>query len=258
MTAVPAGGLHYRVDGAAGAPAILLCNSLGTDLRMWEPQVAALTGRFRVVRFDMRGHGHSATPAGEYTLDDLGGDAEAVLDAAGVEQADICGESLGGVVALWLAIHRADRVNKVVLANSAARVGTSGKWQERIDTVRAGGMSAISDMVIGRFFSEQFRANRPDVVGDFRRMLDETDPEGYAGCCAALRDADLRDATHVVTAPALVLAGAHDVATPVSNSQWLQEHLAGSRLQVLDAAHLSSVECAGEFNAAVAAFLVTG
>lgn len=249
------GGIHYRVDGRGDDPVLLLCNSLGTDLSMWEPQVEPLKSTRRVVRFDLRGHGMSMTPSGDYTLDELGQDAEEVLDALDVTRADVCGESLGGVVALWLAVHRPHRVRRVMLANTAARIGSVEGWMERIAAVRSGGMAAIIDTVLERFFSADFRRRHADVVSRFRVMLEATDERGYAACCAALRDADLREVVARVAAPVLVIAGAEDVATPPVDSEWLHDNLGDSRLEVLAAAHLSSVERPTEFTDLVHGFL---
>src|SRR3954469_20197225 len=156
--------LAYQLDGPADAPMLLLSNSLGTDLRMWEPQVAALASELRLLRYDTRGHGQADAPPGPYTLERLGLDALALLDGLGIERAHVCGLSLGGLTALWLAIHHPDRVDRAVFANTAARIGLAETWSARIAAVEAGGMAAIRDAVLTRFLSADFRARDPKMA----------------------------------------------------------------------------------------------
>jgi 3-oxoadipate enol-lactonase len=248
--------LWYRAEGPAGAPALLLSNSLGTDLRLWDPQVPALAARFHVVCYDSRGHGRSDAPPGPYTLDMLGRDALDLLDALAIERAHVCGLSLGGMVALWLAIHHPARVGRVVLANTGARIGSEASWDERVAAVRAGGMRAIRDTVVGRFLSERFRAEHPEETARIAAMLEVTPAEGYIGACAALRDADLRERFAGVHAPALVLGGALDQSTPPELAHALHAGIAGSELHLFDGvAHLSNVERPEEFTSRMVEFL---
>jgi 3-oxoadipate enol-lactonase len=184
--------LHYRIDGPPDGPPLLFVNSLGTDLRMWDPQVDLLADDLRVIRYDSRGHGRSDAPSGEYTVERLALDALALLDALDVERATICGLSLGGIVALWLAIYRPARVGRLVLANTAARIGTDENWRARTAAVEAGGMAAIRDAVLARFLSRDFRQRNPDVAERIGDMVLSTPAHGYIAACAALRDADLR------------------------------------------------------------------
>lgn len=243
--------LRMRIDGPESAPALLFINSIGCDLSMWDAQASALAGRFRVIRYDARGHGGSDAPAGDYSLDELGGDAVAVLDAARVARAHVCGLSLGGLTAQWLAIHAPKRVERLVLANTAARIGAAQGWRDRMAAVGEGGLEAIADLALGRFFSEAFRAGSPETVASFRRALVSTPAHGYAGCCAALRDADLRGEVGAIAAPTLIIAGALDVSTPPAQARELAGGVSDSRLIVLDAAHLSNVERPGGFTAAL-------
>jgi 3-oxoadipate enol-lactonase len=243
--------LNIAIDGPENGEPILFLNSLGCDLSMWDAQAGELAGRFRVIRFDARGHGASDAPDGAYTLDRLGRDALAVLDAAGVKKAHICGLSLGGVTAQWLASHAPAHVNRLILANTAARVGTAESWQARLDTVKSHGMTAIADAVMGRFFCDAFRAAHPDTVETFRHILLRTAPQGYAGCCAALRDADLSRALGRITAPTLVIGGHLDASTPPAQAEALANGIKGARLIVLDAAHLSNIEQPAAFTRAV-------
>jgi 3-oxoadipate enol-lactonase len=247
--------LNVVIDGPDNGEALLLLHSLGCDLSMWDEQAKALAGKFRLIRFDARGHGRSASPPGDYTIDDLGHDALAVLDQAGVDRAHLCGISMGGVTAQWLAITAPTRVRSLTLANTAARIGTVESWQTRRDTVLDRGMNAIADAVIGRFFSEAFRAASPTVVSGFYATLEHTNPQGYAGCCAALRDADLRGDLRRIAAAARVIGGNKDVSTPLADAEALAQGIAGARLSVLDAAHLSNIEQPARFTALLKAQL---
>jgi 3-oxoadipate enol-lactonase len=249
--------LNIAVDGPERGEPLLFLNSLGCDRSMWDAQAGELAGRFRVIRFDTRGHAASDAPDGDYTLDRLGCDALAVLDAAGAERAHICGLSLGGVTAQWLAIHAPGRVNRLILANTAARVGTAESWQARRDTVSSQGMTAIADAVIGRFFQDAFRAAHPATVETFCNTLLRTPPEGYAGCCAALRDADLRPELSRIAAPTLVIGGRLDASTPPEQAEALANGIKGARLIVLDTAHLSNIEQPAAFTQAVMKHLET-
>jgi 3-oxoadipate enol-lactonase len=251
----PAGPLGFRVDGPPDAPALLFCNALGTSLELWDAQVAGLAARFRIVRYDARGHGRSVEAAPAAGLDDLGRDACAVLDAAGVGAAHVTGISLGGLTALWLGVHAPDRVRRLVLANTAARIGPPARWDERIDVVRREGLGVVAERALGTWFTAPFLSSAPDVPARFRRMITACAPDGYCGCCAALRDADLNGALGTVRAPALVVAGAHDVSTTVDDARALVTGIPGASLCVLDCAHLSNVECADAFTRHVGAFL---
>jgi 3-oxoadipate enol-lactonase len=241
--------LHYRVDGPAVGSPVLLINSLGTDLRMWQPQVEALADRFRVIRYDSRGHGQSDAPPGPYTLERLALDALAVLDALDVQRANVCGLSLGGLVALWFAIYRPGRVQRSIFANTAARIGTEESWTARIEAVQAGGMAAIRDTVLARFLSAAYREREPAVTRQIAEMLDRTPPHGYIGACAALCDADLRHLASTVEAPSLVIGGEHDEATPPAQAEDLHAAIVPSELMVIPGvAHLSNLEAPEWFN----------
>lgn len=260
MTLVDVEGarLHVRVDGPSDAPTLVLSNSLGTDLSMWEPQVPAFRERFRVVRYDLRGHGRSDEPSGPITIERLGQDVVHLLDALGIDRAHVCGLSLGGVVSMWLATRRPDRVDRAVLGAVAARIGTAQLWQDRADAVRAGGMAAVVDTVLVRFFSDRFRAERPDVVAGVGRVLAATPPEGYVAACLALRDADLGEEVAGIGLPVLLVVGREDAATPVAEAERLHALIPGSELIVLEAGHLCSLERPERFTDAVLRFLSGG
>ena len=235
---------------------MVLSNSLGTDHSLWDCQVAALSRQRAVWRYDTRGHGKSGKPQGDYSIDRLGKDLVAVIDATGAGRVDLCGVSIGGLTALWVALQAPDRVRRVVLANTAAQIGDAGMWAARIKTVRDDGLGALADATMTRWFTPEFRAARPEVVARFHTTIAHTDAAGYAGCCAALRDADLRALVSQVACPTLVVTGRHDPATPPAQGQWLSEQIAGARLVELDAAHLANVERADDFNAAVLDFTI--
>lgn len=248
------GSIRYRIDGPPTAPAILFSNSLGTTLEMWDSQADTWARTWRVIRYDTRGHGGSTVVPGEYTIDDLGGDALAVLDAAGAKTAHICGISLGGLTAMWLGVNAPDRVSSLIVANTAARVGTFERWTERMDKVRREGMTAIADMVMGTWFTDAFRKREPVVIERFYRMVASCSPDGYIACCAALRDADLRDAVRGIRARTLVVAGDFDQSTPKANSEDIHERIAGSTMVTYPCAHLSNVECAADFTSRAGVF----
>ena len=247
--------LHYQVDGPAAGPPLLLSNSLGTTLELWDPILPALAERFRVVRYDQRGHGRSDGPEGDYHLGTLGHDALAVLDAVGAERAHVAGISLGGQTALWLAIHAPARVDRLVLANTGAAIGTAALWNARIDTVRSSGIGAIVEGLLGRWFTPAFHHERPDLLAQFQTMILTCPVAGYVGCSAAVRDADFRADLGRITAPSLVIVGTADVATPPALGEALRDGIADARLVALDAAHLSNVERADEFARALTDFL---
>ena len=248
------GSIRYRVDGPPTAPAILLSNSLGTTLEMWDPQADAWVRTWRVIRYDTRGHGGSTVVPGEYTIDDLGRDALAVLDAAGAKTAHVCGISLGGLTAMWLGVNAPDRVSSLIVANTAARIGTVQRWNERIEKVQHEGMGAIADMVMGTWFTDVFRKREPAVIERFHRMVASCSADGYIACSAALRDADLRDAVCRIRARTLVVAGEYDQSTPKANSEDIHTRITGSTLTTFPCAHLSNVECAADFTSRASVF----
>ena len=248
--------LAYRVDGSHDVPAIVLVNSLGTDLRMWDPQIALLSRSLRVVRFDCRGHGGSDVPEGPYTIERFGLDLLVLLDTLQIERAHLCGLSLGGMIALWFALQYPERVARAVFANTATRIGTVESWNARIDAVRTGGMAAVRDAVLARFLSEEFRQRHPEVTRQIAEMIEATNPRGYIGACEALRDTDLREMIPAIRVPSLIIAGELDESTPPLQAQELHTTIMGSELVVFgEAAHLSNVEQPETFSQCILAFL---
>jgi 3-oxoadipate enol-lactonase len=250
--------VSYSIDGPADGAPLLLINSIGSTRAMWDRNVPALAAHFRVIRYDARGHGASSVPEGDYSIERLGRDAEAVLDAAAAPSAHICGISLGGLTAMWLAVFAPGRVARLVLANTAARIGSAESWTERIALVKATGMRAAADIAIPNWFTPEFAAREPDTVQRFRTMLESCPVPGYLGCCAALRDADLREAIAGISAPALVIGGLRDRSTTIDAARFLRETIPGARIAELDTAHLSNVERADEFSRAILQFLQGG
>ncbi|MEU4531205.1 3-oxoadipate enol-lactonase [Micromonospora ureilytica] len=235
--------LHLTVDGPAAAPVLLLGSSLGTAAAMWEPQVPALAEQFRVIRYDHLGHGRSAVPSGPYTLDLLGRELLRTLDDLDVARVHYAGLSLGGMVGMWLATHAPERVRRLALLCTSASLGPPEQWRERAATVRADGLPAIADAVVGRWFTPAFAAAHPEVVAAHRAMLTATSSAGYAACCEAIAAMDLRPDLDRVTAPTLVVAGADDPATPVEHAREIVGRIPRARLAVVDAAaHLANVE----------------
>ena len=247
--------LNYTMTGPEDAPVLVLSNSLGTTLDMWAPQVDALSKHFRVVRYDTRGHGRSFVPAGAYTIDDLGRDVVALLDALRIERAHFCGISMGGLTGQWLGRYASDRIDRLIVADTAARIGTVDGWRERAALVRAHGMADVAAGAAGRWFTADFAARQPDVVQRLTDSLRVTSAEGYASCCDALALADLRGEIDRIVAPTLVIAGQYDPVTTVDDARFIAERVPGAHLVALEASHLSNVEAADAFNAAVLAFL---
>jgi 3-oxoadipate enol-lactonase len=238
--------LFHRFDGPERAPVLVLSNSLGTSLEMWDGQMPALAERFRVLRYDTRGHGRSPVPRGPYSIADLGKDVVALLDANGIERAHFCGLSMGGMTGMWLGCHAPDRFERLVLCNTSAQLGTREIWNQRIAIVENEGMKGVTESVIERWLTPEFRAREPQAVERVRRMLLETPPEGYAACCAAIR---------AIRVPTLIIAGARDPATPPEHSRIIASKIPGARVVELDAAHLSNIEARDRFTATVLDFL---
>jgi 3-oxoadipate enol-lactonase len=247
--------LFYRWDGPEGQPTLVLSNSLGTTHVMWEPQVAALSEQFRVLRYDSRGHGSSDVSPGPYDIALLARDVLALLDALELERVKFCGLSIGGMVGIWLAANAPARIERLVLSNTSAHIGGPELWNSRIEAVRKGGMEALINTVIERWFTPRFRESSPDAIRRIREMLLGTPPEGYAACAAAVRDMDQRDLLARITAPTLVICGTHDPATPPEHGRFIAERIAGARLVELDASHLSNVEAAVAYNRTLVEFL---
>lgn len=250
--------IFYRVEGPLDAPAVILSNSLGTDHMMWQPQAVMLNKHFRVVRYDQRGHGASDAFHSDYTLEQLGRDVLAIANKLDLERFSFCGLSMGGLTGQWLAVNEADRLDRLVLASTSAQFPPPQMWDERMAAVRSGGLAAISDMVLGRFFTQRFDQAQPETVAQFRHVLEHMQPEGYLGCSAAIKAADMRSELQQVTAPTLVMSGEHDQSTPPERGDFIAGEIAGAEHIVLDAAHISNIEQPAAFSQALLDHLNAG
>lgn len=251
-------GIHYRVSGRNHAPALVLLHPLGASCGTWQPQLAEFERFFRVILVDMRGHGGSRLEDGvprACTVQDLADDALGVLDALGIDRAHWCGLSIGGVIALQVAVMVPRRVLRLVLANTAAVFSPSSMWDERIDTARSQGLAPLFAALPERWFTIGFREREPAEIDRIISLFSDTQSQGYIEACSALRDVDLRARLVDVQAPTLVIGSSQDVATPIERAEELAEGISGADLLVLDAAHLSNVEQAAEFTTAVVDFL---
>ena len=250
--------LHYQLEGNPKLPVLMLCNSLGTTLDMWAPQMPALLSHFRVLRYDTRGHGQSEVTPGEYSIAQLGADAVALLDHLGVQRVSFCGLSMGGMTGMWLGANRPDRVERMVLANTGAKLGDPPTWEARFAAVREGGMASITPSVLDRWFTARYQRLSPNEVQKVRAMLLATSPDGYIANGAAVRDMDQRAILAKIATPTLVIAGTYDGSTPPELGRAVAEAIAGARYVELDAAHLSNWEQAGAFTSSVLSFLLDG
>lgn len=247
--------IAYDYRPVEGRSVLILSPSLGTTMDLFEPQIEALGDRFSILRYDPRGHGASDVPAGGYSLDRLGRDVVELLDHLGIGRAHFVGVSLGGMVGQWLGYRAPERLSRLIIANTSAYMGPPAGWASRISTVSAQGMVAMTDAVIERWFTPDFQTAHPVRVDHARAMLLATDPRGYAGCCAAIRDMDLRPTARCIAVPTLVIGGLRDPATPPEHAHFLAETIGGARLVELEAAHLANLEQSFAFNTAVADFL---
>jgi 3-oxoadipate enol-lactonase len=248
--------LHHAIDGPSTGPVVAFANSLGTDLRVWDALLPHLPAGVRALRYDMRGHGLSDAPEGDYWMGDLVADAAGLLDHLGLSGVTFVGLSIGGAVAQGLAAERPDLVRAMVLCNTAAKIGTPQSWQERIAAIRAGGIEAIADGVMERWFSRHFRESRPDDLALWRHMLTRTPLHGYVGCCAALAETDLRDSTARLTLPTLAIAGSEDGATPPDLVRETAETIPGARFELVrGVGHIPPVEAPAELGRLISAFL---
>ncbi|CAH1651832.1 MULTISPECIES: 3-oxoadipate enol-lactonase [unclassified Chelatococcus] len=235
--------VHYGDYGRRKAPVLVLVNSLGTDARIWEAVTARLQDRYRIIVYDKRGHGLSDAPERDYSLDDHIGDLSGLLDHLGVERFTLAGVSVGGLIAQGMALRHPYRITGVVLCDTAARIGAEAMWNERITLVRSGGMQALGDAVMMRWFTERYRQERPVEIAGWRNMFLRTPAAGYAGTCATLRDTDLREQVGSIAVPTLMLVGADDVSTPAELVRDTAALIPGARFSVIEnAGHIPAIE----------------
>lgn len=254
------GSFRVTVRGDQGAPVLIFSNSLGTTLEMWEGQLAAFSPGHRVVCYDTRGHGGSPVTPGSYRFSELGDDVVAVMDALDIDRAVFCGISMGGHTGLWLGVNVGERFSGIAVCNSAAKIGTAQAWAERAAAVRGGGVQAMQELAASapeRWFTPDFIQAQPDVVAEAQRWIAGIDPQGYAACCEALGESDLRPQLGNIKVPTLLLAGESDPVTTVADAQAMQAAIAGSRLATVPASHLSNLEAPQAFNQALAGFIAS-
>ncbi len=243
--------LHYELEGPEALPVVMLCNSLGSTLEMWEPQMAILLTRFRVLRYDSRGHGESTTSPGPYSIEQLGRDACSLLDHLGIDKVDFCGLSMGGMAGMWLGVHHSERIKHLVLCNTAAKLGSPEVWNARLAVLAEEGMAGLTPAILDRWFTAGFQQRAPHVIERIRSMLSTTDPMGYAANACAVRDMDLLAEICRIEIPTLVIAGSHDGSTPPELGRDIAQRIKGSKFVELEAAHFSNWEQAASFSAAL-------
>jgi 3-oxoadipate enol-lactonase len=242
----------HRFEGPEDAPVLLLSNSLGTTHEMWEPQLAALTEHFRVLRYDRRGHGQSAVPAGPYSIGEMAGDVIELLDSLGLERVSYCGLSIGGMDAMWNAANAPERIDRLALCSTSPHMPPRELWDERAATVREQGVEVLADATMERWFSPDFHRSDPDAVARIRAMFVSTPAEGYAACCEAIREWDFRSELGRIATPTLVLSAEHDPSTPPESGQTIADGIPGASFHVFPGArHLSNVEQPEAFTAAL-------
>lgn len=251
---LPTHKLHYRIDGASG-PWLTFCNSLGTDLHMWDPQVTYLSRHFRILRYDRRGHGRSTAPPPPYALSDLGGDVIALLDALKIERTHFCGLSIGGLTGQWLGIHAEGRLDRIAICATAARIGTAESWRARIDEVTANGLQGLVAATAERWFTNDFCALRPEIVKPILDSFAATSVDGYTGCCAALAEADLRGQLGRITRPLQAISGSNDPVCTPRDLGAIAEAVQDGRHLSLPGRHIVNVEAAPRFTTALKDFL---
>lgn len=248
--------IAYRIDGAADKPALVLSNSIATNLQMWDAQIPELSEHFRVIRYDTRGHGASGVPAGAYSLDRLGRDVVELLDALEIKKAHFLGLSLGGFIGQWLGIHSPERIDKLILSNTSSYLGPAEQWDERIASLQeASDMSETANMFIANWFPKNMIDANDSRVAPFRAMVLATDRQGLASSFAAVRDADMRRTVGIIEPPTLVIAGRDDPVTLASHSVLIASAVRHSKLVTLPTSHLPNVEKPAEFLELVLDFL---
>ena len=234
--------IHAELEGPENAPVLMLSNSLGTDLHMWDDQVVPWTRHFRLLRYDRRGHGKSGAPQGPYSMERLGRDVLGVLDALKIEKINWCGLSMGGMVGQWLGGNAQDRIAKLILSNTACYYPDKAMWDGRIKMVADKGLPGIVDMNMERWFTSGFRERAPQAMEKMRKGFLATRLDGYLGCCEAIKAMDHRPLLAKITAPTLVIAGRQDPATPLEGNEFIRQHIPGAKIAILEAAHIANVE----------------
>jgi len=247
--------VFYLADGDPHKPAIIFSNSLGTDHSMWDGQIEALRRDFYVIRYDTRGHGLTTAPKGPYTITQLANDVVGLLDYLGIDKAFFCGISMGGLIGQWLAVNTPDRIEALVIANTAPKIGTEQAWTERAALVRKEGLINVAESAPSRWFTPEFYGASPATVNELLVNLKNMDAEGYASCCEALAGADLRDGISSIKLSTLIIAGNQDPVTTLGDANEMKNQIANSEIVELSASHISNVEAEDEFNSGLGNFL---
>jgi 3-oxoadipate enol-lactonase len=251
--------VHHEIEGPEGAPPLLLSNSLGTALNMWQEQLEPLSRHFRLILYDQRGHGRSPVPPGPYSIDELGQDVLDLLDRLEFERVSFCGASMGGMTGMWLAINAPQRIDRLALCCTSPHIPPRERWTERAELVRDKGVGAVADASLERWFTPALRKRRPERVAELEATLRGLDPEGYAACCEALAEIDLRDRLGEIRAPTLVITGEDDLSTPPDHGRQIAAAVEDAECVMLSPArHLANVERADDVNRSLLAHLLSG
>jgi 3-oxoadipate enol-lactonase len=252
---LPNARIHYALSGDPSHPALVLSNSLGANFSMWDAQAPAFEKQFRLLRYDMRGHRESSSPPPPYTVPELARDLLSLVDSLGIDRFHLCGLSVGGMIGMSIALHSSERLRKLVLCNTAAKIGAHESWNTRIETVRTKGMKEVARTTPTRWFTPAFQSSSPEVVAATLRILESLDPEGYIGGCCAVRDFDARADVSKIQVPTLVISGTHDPAATPADGHFLAARIPGAGYVELNAAHISSIEDAAHLTSEVISFL---
>jgi 3-oxoadipate enol-lactonase len=247
--------LNVSVEGRDGGPTLMLSNSLGCNMQMWEPQMAAFTKLFRVIRYDRRGHGKSGAPNGPTSMARYGKDVLAILDDLNIDRVHWCGLSMGGMVGQWLGANAPERFDRIILSNTSSYYPDPTNWHNRIKAVREAGLASVADAVISGWLTADFREREPEITAHMKAMLIASPVEGYIAACEALSTLDQRALLPQIKSPTLVIAGRHDMSTPLAAGEFIRSQIPGASLTILDAAHISNVEQPHAFTDAVVGFL---
>lgn len=247
--------INVVIDGSDSAPVLMLSNSLGTNLHMWDDQVPEWSKHFRVVRYDRRGHGLSGVPQGPYSMERFGRDVIAVLDALDIEKTNWCGLSMGGMVGQWLGANAPDRVGKLILSNTHFNYADKTPWNDRIKFVQEKGLAQLVDPNMDRWFTKGFRERSPQTIARMKEIFLSTDVAGYVACCQAIRDMDFTASNPTITAPTLVIVGSQDPATPPSAGEAIAAQIKDAKVAALDAAHIANMEQPKQYTDTVLKFL---
>ena len=247
--------LKVSIEGRETGPTLMLSNSLGCTMRMWDQQMKALGRICRVIRYDRRGHGESGVPTAPYSMERFGRDVLAILDDLNVDKVHWCGLSMGGMVGQWLGANAPERLGKIILSNTSCYYPDPTNWNNRIEAVKEGGLAAVANTVIASWLTADFREREPQVTASMKAMLLASPVEGYIACCQALSTLDQRALLPQIKSPTLVIAGRHDMSTPIAAGEYIRSQIRGASLTILDAAHISNVEQPRAFTEAVAGFL---